>query len=272
MSKQLDGVAASQREVHEKTKVQIQQYQNEIDIREMEINRVKKFVEEKDRELEHLQTQFNMEHDRLTDIEEELEMKAGENNRLRKQCADLEKAMQDLYCSRKGNGSLQIELDSLKQDNERLLGLLKETTEYGDMDDDQIQNCAMRATMIAGNTSTVSKKSNKSTSESTAQGGPKSGKDAKNNDWIPTQAVRAILQIRDQFNSNMNETCISQILYELNSIWREIMRKENNAIKKRLTAQIQDLRRQIVTKQAFDKGELMQEIARTKKELAFANK
>lgn len=50
------------------------------------------------------------------------------------------------------------------------------------------------------------------------------------------------------------------------------MRKENNAIKKRLTAQIQDLRRQVVTKQAFDKGELMQEISRTKKELSFANK
>jgi hypothetical protein len=30
-------------------------------------------------------------------------------------------------------------------------------------------------------------------------------------------------------------------------------------------AQIQDLRRQIVAKQAFDKGELMQEISRTKK-------
>ena len=70
----------------------------------------------------------------------------------------------------------------------------------------------------------------------------------------------------------MTETCISQILYELNSIWREIMRKENTAIKKRLTSQNQDLKRQIVTKQAFDKGELMQEIARTKKELAFANK
>lgn len=79
-----------------------------------------------------------MEHDRLTEIEEELEMKSGENNRLRKSCADLEKAMQDLYCSRKGNGSLQIELDSLKQDNERLLDLLKETTEYGDLDDGQI--------------------------------------------------------------------------------------------------------------------------------------
>ena len=44
--------------------------------------------------------------------------------------------MQDLYVSRKGNGSLQIELDSLKLDNERLLALLKETAEYGDMDDE----------------------------------------------------------------------------------------------------------------------------------------
>ena len=80
------------------------------------------------------------------------------------------------------------------------------------------------------------------------------------------------MQIKDQFHGQMSETCISQILYELNTIWREIMRKENNAIKKRLTAQIQDLRRQVVTKQAFDKGELMNEIQRTKKELAFANK
>ena len=47
-----------------------------------------------------------MQKERLQDIEDELEMKAGENNRLRKQVADLEAAMQDLYCSRKGNGSL----------------------------------------------------------------------------------------------------------------------------------------------------------------------
>lgn len=70
----------------------------------------------------------------------------------------------------------------------------------------------------------------------------------------------------------MSETCISQILYEINSIWRELMRKENNAIKKRLTAQIQDLKRQIVGKQAYDKEELMGEIQRTKKELAFTKK
>jgi hypothetical protein len=52
--------------------------------------------------------------------------------------ADLEKAMQDLYVSRKGQGDLQIETTSLKFDNEKLLELLKETTEYGDHSDSQI--------------------------------------------------------------------------------------------------------------------------------------
>jgi len=56
--------------------------------------------------------------------------------------ADLEAAMQDLYRSRKGNGSLQIELDSLKADNERLVELLKDTCEYSDMSEAEIMKAA----------------------------------------------------------------------------------------------------------------------------------
>ena len=64
----------------------------------------------------------------------------------------------------------------------------------------------------------------------------KASKEVKNNDWIPTEAVRAILSIRDRYEGQMNERCISRILYEQNGIWREIMRKENAAIKKRLSS------------------------------------
>jgi predicted nucleic acid-binding Zn-ribbon protein len=53
-----------------------------------------------------LSTELKMAKDRLATIEDELELKSGENNRLRKQCADLEQAMQDLYFSRKGTGDL----------------------------------------------------------------------------------------------------------------------------------------------------------------------
>ena len=84
MSVQLDSVAATQKEVHDKTKIQIVQYQNEIDVREIEINRIKKLMEQKDREFEHLNTEYNMQVAQIKDIEDELEMKSKENNRLRK--------------------------------------------------------------------------------------------------------------------------------------------------------------------------------------------
>ena len=47
------------------------------------------------------------------------------------------------------------------------------------------------------------------------------------------------------------------------------MRKENQAIKRKFTLQVQDLRRQLVTKKAFDEDESQREISRLKKELSF---
>ena len=46
------------------------------------------------------------------------------------------------------------------------------------------------------------------------------------------------MKIQEEFGEPKSETCVSQILYELNTIWRNIMRKENDAIKKRLNTQI----------------------------------
>lgn len=59
-----------------------------------------------------------------------------------------------------------------------------------------------------------------------------------NNDWIPTQAVRALEKIKNDHHSQLTETAISKILYDLNNIWRNIMRQENDAMKKRLQTQI----------------------------------
>ena len=46
------------------------------------------------------------------------------------------------------------------------------------------------------------------------------------------------MKIQERFGEPVSETCVSQILYELNTIWRNIMRKENDAIKKKLNTQI----------------------------------
>lgn len=138
MSKRLGEVDTVAKEVSDKHKIKLQQYQNEIDIREMEINRVKKLLEMRDKDLSLCQSQLKITEDRAADLDAEMEMKSGENNRLRKQVADIEAAMQDLYKSRKGKGTLEIEMESLKSDNEHLLQLLRDTSEYADIEDKDI--------------------------------------------------------------------------------------------------------------------------------------
>ena len=69
------------------------------------------------------------------------------------------------------------------------------------------------------------------------------GPQSNANEWIPTSAVKKIREIQKRYGGKMNETCVSNILYEFNIIWRDIMRKENEALRKKYTVQIQDLRR-----------------------------
>jgi hypothetical protein len=125
----------------------------------------------------------------------------------------LERTTQDLYRSRKGPGSDKIELDSLKSDNDKLLQLLKDTSEYADLSDAEIIKAA----------ATLNQQGTKGLGDLARAGnpGPKtSSKPKMNNDWIPTEAVRAIVAMKEKYNGEMSETCISQILYELNMIWR----------------------------------------------------
>ena len=114
----------------EKSKYKVQQYQNEIDLREQDIQKLTKQNEHLEQEIRIYTLDLERNNTKIADIEEELELKSGENNRLRSQVADLEKAVQDLYGSRKGEGSIHVELNNMKADNERLIKLLRETSEY----------------------------------------------------------------------------------------------------------------------------------------------
>jgi len=169
----------------------------------------------------------------------------------------MEKTVADLYVSRKGEGSFEVEMEKLKADNERLILLLRSSNDYQDMTEADILKKAQSTSSKRG-------KSNEASSKSLQSNGPN-----LQNEWIPTEAVRAIQKIKETFNAQMTETCVSQILYELNGIWRAIMRKESDAVKKHYTAMVQDLRRQLVTKRAFDEEEAHKEITRLKKELNF---
>ena len=111
-------------------------------MRETEIQNLNKVLEQKTDDIKMYELRLQQMTDRMTDIEEELELKSGENNRLRNQVADLEKSVMDLYGSRKGEGSIHVELNNMKADNEKLIQLLKDTAEYQDMTDTEVMKKA----------------------------------------------------------------------------------------------------------------------------------
>lgn len=88
MNRKMDEFVASQKEMYEKSKFKVSTYQNEIDIREEEINRLKRTLMNRDEEIGMLTAKTEQMAERMADIEEELELKSGENNRLRAQVAD----------------------------------------------------------------------------------------------------------------------------------------------------------------------------------------
>jgi hypothetical protein len=141
-----------------------------------------------------------------------------------------------------------VELNNMKADNEKLIQLLRDTSDYQDLSDVEILKKARYLSQQSVGTvcQTFGIETNKAKSA-------KVNKDA--NEWIPTEAVKKIKELQVKYDGKLNETCVSQILYSMNIIWRNIMRKENEAIKRRLTLQVQDLRRQLVTKKAFDEDE-----------------
>jgi chromosome segregation ATPase len=93
MSKKMDEFVSSQKEMYEKSKFKVSSYQNEIDIREEEINRLKRILGQKEEDVRTLNLKLALISERMRDIEDELELKSGENNRLRNSVADLEKTV-----------------------------------------------------------------------------------------------------------------------------------------------------------------------------------
>ena len=124
-------------------------------------------------------------------MDEELELKSKENNRLRSQVADLEKTVQDLYGSRKGQGSIHVELNNMKADNERLIQLLRTTADYQDLEDTEIMRKAkyLAEQSVGAICNRFGIVANKAAARRAAK------KDGDANEWIPTEAVKKIKQL-----------------------------------------------------------------------------
>lgn len=83
MGSRLGEFADSQKEVVERSRFKVSSYQNEIDKRDDEVNRLKAMLSNKEDNLKVVSVEQQNQSQRSKDLEDEVEFKNGEINRLR---------------------------------------------------------------------------------------------------------------------------------------------------------------------------------------------
>lgn len=134
---------------------------------------------------------------------------------------DLRQCQEDLELQQNARPESQaVVVEQLKQDNERLLAMLRETKEYRDF--------AGFVEDSGGNV--VSKPSVKAAANIVEE-------------WLPDEAFRVAHQFREQHGNDLTPALINQLLGDLNKIWREREKRQISRIKQQCAEQIAVLKR-----------------------------
>ena len=82
MAKKIAEHDAVVKEAERQHQLKVQMLQNEVDVRECNINQIQKSLHTKEQDCTLLDTQLVTARDTINDLDSEMEMKAAENNRL----------------------------------------------------------------------------------------------------------------------------------------------------------------------------------------------
>lgn len=180
-----------------------------------------------------------------------------------KKITDLQKQLDIINIHKKNEGALSLEVEHLKKDNIRLLEMMKQS------DDPTINNLAFLDNSSSGGIRFISPTINKADlvrnplsekdrrSRSTqSYKSYKSNGDINNrkdsNNWIPLEAYECAMDFRNNYNLDMTDIEIEQLLHSLNKIWQNKLKQEVNNVKAKYQAEIKSLRSKLGTKMPFD--------------------
>lgn len=216
-------------------------------------------------------TQMDNAHLR-NEIESLNKQKADADDKIR----ELEAKLDEMYLTRKSETGLQLEINHLKNDNIRLLNMLKTTEEFKDfaylaedcsggvryvktnsMYSDGISskcNCSKGALYpnskpckCTGSHDSVSSKKVNEVCRIKECLYRKIQEDTPFNDnnWVPVEAFEFTRNFANKYRLNIDDSLAKELLYKLNLIWREREAKQVQRIKNKYQTEILDLRRKL---------------------------
>ena len=234
------------------------------------IDKLNEELKQKNQKIKSLSLNHKLNQNERDLSKKELEEQKKINKEQNKIISDLQKKLDIINIHKKNEGALSLEIEHLKEDNIRLLEMMKEST------DPAIKNFAFLDNSSSGGIRYIRPKSKKTNSVRNPISGNdrrsrstqnystyksnkemRDRKDAKN--WVPLEAYECAMEFRNKYNLDMTDIEIEQLLSCLNKIWQEKLRREINNVKAKYQNEIKDLRSKLGMRVPFDEFNMKKE-------------
>ena len=252
----------AQDDVAFRIKNKIADYQNEINLREEEIARLKARVHQKAEELKVAEIGTMAHRTKANHAVDESKANSYKVSVLESQVKELKQDLIDNNTLRKSEGTAFLEIEHLKADNDRLIKLLQSTKEYKSFSKFALDSLGSVRFMPA----TKKKKwAVKHWGANTIVENVPPNYEEEN--WIPQEAFDTAYGFKLKYGNELNDTLINKLLKTLNLVWRDRERRQIARVRNECNSEIQKLKRQIVSTAPLSEVNAKSEIQRLKTQL-----
>lgn len=280
LNNRIQELTNSNRNVNEKCKTKFEILNKELEEKDNQLEKLVSQIKAKDETIKYFSVNNEQTIRNQNVYKEELENLKSINTGLEDKIRSLEKTIDELYVNKKSEAALQLEIEHLKDDNVRLLQMLKTTEEYKDFAY-LAENVSGGIKFIKNNEDCKSNRRCKSGCRPAIVNKNKNNcfvkecekkkfekEDPFNGDnWVPADAYNCAYEFRNKYNVEMSESLINDLLSALNKIWREREKKQISRIKTKYQSEIMGLRRKANMSTTFDEFTASKTISKLKKDL-----
>ena len=225
--KEIIELKTSNKELNEKARDKIESINKELEDKQKQLENLTQKLKAKDETIKYFTVNNESTQRNTNTIREELENEKKINQKQQDKILELEKKIDQMYLQRQSEGSLILEIQHLKDDNMRLLQMLKTTEEF--------KNFAYLNETIPGGVKLIKdndeqKKINSVVSfklkdKSVIQKSQENIKD--NQSYIPNEAYDLAVQFKNKYNGELNDNLINELLSSINKIYKTREKKRN---------------------------------------------
>ena len=225
--KEICELKALNENINKSNKIKYESLNKEISEKEKKINKLNEQLKAKEESLKYFTLNENLEKKYQLNYKNDFEQEKNKNKNLQNKINQLNKQIDALYMQNQSESLLTLEIEKLKNDNIRLIQMLKAMKHAED-----IETLSTNSSNVIKNIKIYEKK----------------GEKINKNNLLINQAYRYSIQLKQKFGLNISDECLKNLVAGINGIWQDKYEKDMKQIKINLRKELDKYQNQIMNK------------------------